>query len=114
MDSGKTNRPYRAPTWLLGLGAVFAFVNAVFMGAGAKTWNPIALWAGIIAAALILPVFCYRHYIQDGGKFPEKMLEDLHVGGSGDVTTKRAGVLPYLTLIAGVAVVLLANWFFKV
>jgi amino acid transporter len=114
MDSGKTNRPYRAPTWLLGLGAVFAFVNAVFMGAGAKTWNPIALWAGIVAAALILPVFCYRHYIQDGGKFPEKMLEDLHVGGSGDVTTKRAGVLPYLTLIAGVAVVLLANWFFKV
>jgi amino acid transporter len=114
MDSAKTNRPYRAPTWLLGLGTLFAFVNAVFMGAGAKTWNPIALWAGIVAAALIIPVFCYRHYIQDGGKFPENMLEDLHVGGSGDVTTKRAGILPYVTLIAGVVVVLLANWFFKV
>ncbi len=114
MDSGKTARPYRAPTWLLTLGAIFAYVNAMFMGAGAKTWNPLALWAGLIVAALIIPVFCYRHYIQDGGKFPEKMLADLHVGGSGDVTTKRAGILPYLTLVAGVAVVLFSNWFFKV
>jgi amino acid transporter len=112
MDSGKTNRPYKAPTWLLGLGAVFAFVNATFMGAGAKTWNPMALWAGIIVAAMILPVFCFRHYYQDKGKFPEQMLEDLHVGGSGDVTTKKAGVLPYLTLAGGVIVVLLSNWFF--
>jgi amino acid transporter len=112
MDSGKTNRPYKAPTWLLGLGAVFAFVNATFMGAGAKTWNPMARWAGIIVAAMILPVFCFRHYYQDKGKFPEQMLEDLHVGGSGDVTTKKAGVLPYLTLAGGVIVVLLSNWFF--
>ncbi len=67
----------------------------------------------MICAALIIPVFCFRHYAQDKGKFPDKMLEDLHVGGSGDVTTKRAGVLPYLTLVAGVVVVLLANWFFK-
>lgn len=112
MDSGQTKRPYKAPTWLLGLGAVFAYVNATFMGAGAKTWNPMALWAGLIVAALIIPVFCFRHYVQDKGKFPEQMLEDLHVGGSGDTTTKRAGVLPYLTLVAGVGVVLLSNWFF--
>lgn len=113
MDSGKTNRPYKAPTWLLAMGSIFAFVNAAFMGAGAKTWNPDALWAGIVAAALIIPVFCFRHFIQDGGKFPDKMLADLQVGGSGDITTKRAGILPYLTLIGGVAVVLLANWYFK-
>jgi amino acid transporter len=112
MDSGKTDRPYRAPTVLIVLGAVFAYVNAMFMGAGAKTWNPLALWAGLFCAALIIPVFCYRHYIQDGGKFPAKMLEDLHVGGSGDTTTKRAGILPYLTLAGGAAVVLLSNWFF--
>lgn len=112
MDSGMTKRPYRAPTWLLGAGAVFAFINAVFMGAGAKTWNPLALWAGLGCAALIIPVFCFRHYIQDKGEFPAQMLEDLHVGGSGDVTTKRAGVLPYLTLAGGIGVVLLSNWFF--
>jgi amino acid transporter len=112
IDSGATHRPYRAPTWLLGLGAAFGFVNAVFMGAGAKTWNPMALWAGLFVMALIIPVFCFRHYYQDKGKFPEQMLEDLHVGGSGDVTTKRAGILPYLTLVAGAAVVLLSNWIF--
>jgi amino acid transporter len=113
MDSGNTPRPYRAPTWLLTLGSIFAFVNAMFMGAGAKTWNPIALWAGLGFAALIIPVFCFRHYIQDGGKFPANMLDDLHVGSSGDVTTKRAGFLPYLTLAGGIAVVLASNWFFS-
>jgi hypothetical protein len=83
------------------------------MGAGAKTWNPDALWAGLIFASLIIPVFCFRHFIQDGGKFPDNMLEDLHVGGSGDVSTKRAGILPYLTLAGGMAVVLLSNWYFS-
>ncbi len=112
IDSGATARPYRAPTWLLTLGSVFAFVNAMFMGAGAKTWNPDALWAGLVFAALIIPVFCFRHYLQDGGKFPANMLDDLHVGGSGDVSTKRAGFLPYLTLVAGIAVVLISNWIF--
>ena len=112
VDSGATKRPYKAPTWLLGLGTLFAFVNAMFLGAGAKTWNPDALWAGFIFAAMIIPVFCFRHFIQDKGKFPEQMLEDLHVGSSGDVTTKRAGILPYLVLVAGVGVVLLSNWFF--
>lgn len=112
IDSGSTKRPYRAPSWLLGLGAVFAFVNAMFLGAGAKTWNPDALWAGFIFAGLIIPVFCFRHFIQDKGKFPEQMLEDLHVGGAGDVTTKRAGILPYVTLVAGIGVVFAANWFF--
>lgn len=112
MDSGSTKRPYRAPNWLLGLGGLFAFVNAMFLGAGAKTWNPDALWAGFIFAALIIPVFCFRHFIQDKGKFPTQMLEDLHVGGAGDTTTKRAGFLPYLALAGGVGVVLLSNWFF--
>ena len=111
MDNGHIKRPWRAPTWLITVGALFAYVNAIFMGAGAKVWNPMALWAGLFTAALIIPVFCYRHYIQDGGKFPEHMLEDLGMQQS-DLRVKKAGILPYLTLIAGLAVVLLANWFF--
>lgn len=113
IDSGRTARPYRAPTWLLALGGIFAFVNAVFMGAGAKVWSPWALKSGALAAALILPVFWYRHYVQDKGKFPDKMLEDLQVGGT-PITETKAGVLPYLTLAAGIAVVLISNYFFKV
>src|ERR1700676_1018343 len=112
IDSGDTARPYYAPTWLLALGGIFAFVNAVFMGAGAKVWHPWALGAGALAAALILPVFWYRHYVQDKGKFPDKMLEDLQVGGT-PITQTRAGVLPYLTLAAGIAVVLISNYVFK-
>jgi amino acid transporter len=113
IDNGHINRPWKAPTWLLGIGAIFAYVNAIFMGAGAKVWNPMALWAGLITAALIIPVFCFRHYIQDGGKFPEHMLADLGMAGA-DLSVKKAGMLPYLTLIAGVVVMLIANWVFVI
>src|SRR5271166_3591011 len=112
IDSGEIARPYRAPTWLLALGGVFAFVNAVFMGAGAKVWNPWTLRAGALTAALILPVFWYRHYVQDKGRFPDAMLKDLQVGGRPIAETK-SGVLPYVTLAAGIAVVLIANYLFE-
>ena len=111
IDSGHVPRPYKAPTIILALGTIFAFVNVVFMGAGAKVWNPIALWAGLIFAALIIPVFCYRHYVQDKGKFPPQMLADLGLK-EGDLGQKKAGVLPYVVLVAGVVVLLLSNWFF--
>jgi amino acid transporter len=113
IDSAHVPRPYRAPTLVLVLGSVFAFVNVVFMGAGAKVWNPVALWAGLITAAMIIPVFCFRHYIQDGGKFPEAMFADLHVGPDGAAPKRRAGILPYLTLVAGVVVLLVSNWLFQ-
>ncbi|MDR6286497.1 amino acid transporter [Methylopila jiangsuensis] len=113
IDNGHIERPFRAPTFIIALGGVFAFVNAVFMGAGAKVWNPMALWAGLITAALIIPVFFYRHYVQDKGHFPAQMLEDLKVGGTGALKADRkAGMLPYLTLAAGVATVLIANAIF--
>ncbi|RWQ33440.1 MAG: APC family permease [Mesorhizobium sp.] len=113
IDNGHIARPWRAPSWLLGLGAIFAYVNMIFMGAGAKIWNPMALWAGLITAALIIPVFCFRHYIQDKGKFPDHMLADLGMTSS-DLAVRKAGILPYLTLIAGVVVMLLANWLFVI
>jgi amino acid transporter len=112
MDSADVKRPYKAPTIVITLGAVFAFVNAMFMGAGAKVWNPWALWAGLGFAALIIPVFCFRHFVQDGGKFPKAMLEDLGLK-EGDLGNKKAGILPYVTILAGLATVLIANWFFK-
>jgi hypothetical protein len=112
IDNGHIARPFKAPTLLLALGTLFSFVNAAFMGAGAKVWNPMALTSGAIAAALIIPVFLFRHYVQDKGRFPEHMLEDLNLSAN-DMQTRKAGMLPYLTLIAGVCVVLIANWFFQ-
>lgn len=121
MDSGHVARPWRAPTWLIGLNTVFAFVNLLFMGAGAKVWQlvgakadaPNPLWAGLFFAALIIPVFYFRHYIQDGGKFPKGALTELGLK-EGDMGERKAGMLPYITLAAGAALVLLTNWFFQV
>ena len=113
IDSAGARRPYKAPTWLLALGSILAFVNVGFMGAGAKTWNPYALRAGLIAALLIIPVFCFRHYVQDGGQFPNRTAEDLSFEGSGEVSAKRAGLLPYLTLAGGAALVALTDWIFE-
>ncbi len=112
VDSGHVARAWKAPTWLIGLNTILAFVNALFLGAGAKVWGySSALWVGFAMAALILPVFVYRHYIQDGGKFPKEALEDLGIVGEG-LGERKAGMLPYLALALGLAVVLWANWFF--
>ena len=112
IDSGHIARPWKAPTVLIGINTVLAFVNALFLGAGAKVWGyENALWSGLVFAALIVPVFCYRHYMQDGGKFPAGALADLGLK-DGDMGEKKAGMLPYLALLLGAAVVLWSNWFF--
>jgi amino acid transporter len=116
VDSGHIKRPWKAPTIILALGTILAFVNAFFMGAGAAVWdldpeNGIdPLWAGLIFAAVIIPVFWFRHYVQDGGKFPPAMLEDLGIKEGGSLGERKAGVLPYVALFAGVAVMLIAKW----
>lgn len=112
IDSGHMERPWKAPNWLIGVNTILAFVNALFLGAGAKVWGySNALWSGLIFAALIIPVFWYRHYMQDGGKFPKEAYDDLGLK-EGDLGERKAGMLPYLTLAAGAVVVLWANWFF--
>jgi amino acid transporter len=113
MDSGHVERPWKAPTWLIGLNTVLAFVNALFLGAGAKVWGySNALWVGFIFAALILPVFAFRHFVQDKGRFPAEALEDLGLVGQ-DLGVKKAGMLPYLALAGGLAIVLIANVVFQ-
>ena len=104
LDSPDKPRPYRAPTVILAIGTILSFVNVFLMGAGAKIWHPAALWAGLGTALLIIPVFCFRHYIQDRGRFPS---ENTDFSGP-----RRAGVLPYLALLLGLALVLIANWLF--
>ncbi|MBK1865663.1 APC family permease [Aestuariivirga sp. YIM B02566] len=112
IDSGHIARPWKAPSWLIGLNTVLAFVNAMFLGAGAKVWGySTALWVGFVLAALIIPVFAYRHYVQDGGRFPPEALSDLGLK-EGDLGERKAGMLPYLTLAGGLIVVLVANWIF--
>lgn len=113
IDSPNIPRPYRAPNLLIGFNACLGFFNLFLMGVGAKLWgNPNALWYGFGFALLILPVFCWRHYIQDGGKFPDHMLEDLDLRGQ-DLGEKRAGILPYLALALGGVLILIGHYYFQ-
>ncbi len=105
MDRGNWERPYKAPTILLALGGILGFVNLAIMGLGADIWGAGTLETGLIFASLIIPVFIYRHYIQDKGSFPKQMLEDLYISGDDSTTSKKAGVLPYVALVAGVVLV---------
>lgn len=104
IDRKDWSRPYRCPNWLLALGAVFGFVNMLWMGAGADIWGEGTLRNGLLAALLIVPVFAFRHYVQDKGKFPvsEGTAEDPF---EREVVVPRAGVLPYLSLAACAALV---------
>jgi amino acid transporter len=105
LDRPNWSRPYKAPTILLMLGGLLSFVNLALMGLGADIWGAGTLKAGLIFAALILPVFVFRHYVQDKGKFPQAMLEDMHLDKSEEGVASRAGVLPYIVLAAGCIVV---------
>ena len=112
IDSAHMERPWKAPTWLIGFNTCLAFVNALFLGAGAKVWGyENALWSGLIFASFIFPVFWYRHYIVDGGKFPKEAYDDLGLP-YGELGARKAGIKPYLALGLGAAVVLWSNWFF--
>lgn len=123
MDRADTPRPWRAPTVMIGVGAFLAFFNALLLGWGVGVWGPGALATGLVAVALIMPVFCYRHFVQDKGVFPASMYDtaldrtpDVSEDASGGVAvvrsgppTKRAGFLPYLTLVGGAATVVLGQ-----
>ena len=107
-DRPRQERPWRAPTWILAAGAVLSFVNLAFMGFGADVYGSGTLTTGLAFAALIVPVFLYRHYIQDKGSFPREMAEDLDMV-DGEKIVKRAGYWPYLVLALGVVVVALTH-----
>jgi len=108
MDRPNQTRPWRAPSWIIAAGAVLAFVNVVFMGMGADVTGAGALRSGLIFAALIVPVFIYRHYLQDKGRFPPSMVEDLEIR-PGETLTRRAGIWPYLTLAMAVLVLIVTH-----
>ncbi len=104
LDRPRQERPWRAPNWILATGAMLSFVNLAFMGFGGDIYGAGTLAAGLGFAALILPIFVFRHYLQDKGVFPDVMAEDLGLE-SGTAGIKRAGPWPFVVLAAGIAVV---------
>jgi amino acid transporter len=103
IDNAKVPRPYKAPMPLFVAGVCMAYVNAFLMGAGANVWGSSTLLLGWIAALISIPVFMWRHYITDKGKFPEHMLADLVLEGQTELGPKKAGVLPYVAIAGGLA-----------
>jgi hypothetical protein len=61
----------------------------------------------LIFAALIVPVFLYRHYVQDKGRFPSAMSEDMELVEGA--VQKRAGDWPFVALVAGIAVLWISH-----
>lgn len=108
LDRPRQDRPWRAPTWILAAGAVLSFVNLAFMGFGADVYGAGTLNTGLVFAALIVPVFVYRHFIQDKGSFPQEMADDLDMV-DGERIIKRAGIWPYVVLALGIAVVAITH-----
>ncbi len=108
IDRKDWSRPYRCPTWLLATGAIFGFVNMIWMGAGADVWGQGTLRNGLLAVLLIVPVFAFRHYVQDKGKFPVSEGTDADPFEQ-DLVVPRAGLLPYAAIGAGIAVVWLSH-----
>jgi amino acid transporter len=108
LDRPLQERPWRAPNWILAAGACLSFVNLAFMGFGADVYGVGTLGTGLAFCALVVPIFAYRHYIQDKGRFPPEMAADLG-HSSGKSQTKRAGVWPFVVLAAGIAVVAITH-----
>ena len=109
IDNPRSKRPYRCPTFILVIVGCLSFVNAFFIGAGANVWGNGVIPLGFAVAFASVPVFLYRHYVTDGGKFPDHMLSDLIPPGETELTPTRAGILPYLAL-AGNALAILVGY----
>jgi amino acid transporter len=110
MDRARQDRPFRCPTWLLAAGSVFGFFNLAFMGIGADLWGRHTLRNGLIFAAVIVPIFAYRHYVQDKGLFPGTLDNELSAAGEHPARG-AAGYRPYLAIALGCAVVWFAHRF---
>lgn len=73
-------RPFRAPDWLINIGApVLAVLNLAFILFGANTFAPGALWYGLAAVLVVIPIFWYRHHYIDKGLWPAAAQADLGI-----------------------------------
>ncbi|AOJ72030.1 MULTISPECIES: APC family permease [Burkholderia] len=109
MDRGGWERPFRCPTWLLVLGSICGYANLVYVGAGADLQGAGTLRNGLIAMLLIVPVFVYRHYWQDRGRFPAQMQRDMELVVPARRTWLNAA--PYAALAAAVLTIGMSYYF---
>jgi len=110
MDRPGWMRPYKAPGWLLALGAAFGFFDMFLIGVGANAYGSGVLVGGFIVVFSIVPIFLFRHYITDKGKFPADFSADIQPGGPVTAVAYKAGYLPYLAVAGAAAAVALGSF----
>lgn len=106
IDRSDWQRPFRAPSVLLGIGILLAYTNIAIMGLGANVWGKGALLSGLLMAAVSIPIFLWRHYVTDKGEFPGGMRDDFQMPNTA---IGRAGILPYLALLMGGVILYVSN-----
>jgi amino acid transporter len=109
LDRAAWTRPYRAPRWLIATGAACGFFDMFLIGMGADAYGAGVLKSGLAAMFAILPVFLYRHYVRDRGVFPPELAADMQPGTAVPPVVAKAGILPYLALAGGAALVWLGH-----
>ncbi|WP_415767866.1 APC family permease [Paraburkholderia sp. J69-1] len=109
MDRPSWHRPFRCPTWLLVAGAVCGYANLVFVGAGANLQGENTLRDGLFAVLLIVPVFAYRHYWQDRGRFPAGSAHDMELAVT--VRSRWKSLAPYGALALAAATIAASHYF---
>ena len=108
IDRPSRPRPFRSPTWLIGVGALLGYVNLFFIGMGANTFGPGVLTWGLVTAFLVVPIFLFRHYVTDKGRLPDLLTQDF---GSEATVRRAAGLRPYIAVIVGALVIFIGNYF---
>ncbi len=108
VDSGHIERPWKAPSWLIGLNTVLAFVNALFAGCWRES---LGLFKGPRVGLCFSRFSSFRcshsgTMCRMAASSWKGALAELGLNSS-DMVAKKAGEVPYVTLAAGVAVVLL-------
>ncbi|MFN8205239.1 MAG: APC family permease [Solirubrobacteraceae bacterium] len=111
-DNAHVPRPFKAPLPLFVGGVCFAYFNMFLLGAGADSWGNGTLITGWIVALIAVPIFLYRHYVTDKGRYPAAMFQDLVPPGQASLTATRSGVLPYIAIAGGLAAMFIGYFTF--
>jgi amino acid transporter len=110
MDRPGWVRPYKAPSWLLAAGAACGFLDMFLIGVGSNSYGKGVLSGGFIVIFLSVPIFLYRHYVTDKGKFPSDFSADIQPGSPFTAVDFKAGYWPYVAVAGAVAAVALGSY----
>lgn len=105
LDRPNWKRPLKIPIWLMSITTVLAFANIVFLGMGAIVWGKGTLISGLVVSLLAIPLFVYRHYVTNKGKFPETNEEEEENG----TFEKKAGILPYAAIAVAIVIIIITS-----